>query len=112
MKEIDISLDLMKTIFRTRMDKCDERQLVFEVKQAKMREQAQKFEEFIKENDAKRLRADAKTKNEKLSFAGKCKEVSALQNEIEELDNSKGKLVTELGRKHLNVVTNGFDSVL
>lgn len=84
------------------MDKCDERRLFFEGKQAKMREQVQKFEEFIKENDAKRLRAEAKTKNEKLSFAGKCKELNALQIEIEELENLRCKLVTELGEDNEN----------
>ena len=102
MKEIDVSLSLMKTLYKARMDKCDERRLLFEIKEAKMREQVQKFEEFIKENDAKRLRAEAKTKNEKLSFAGKCKELNALQIKIEELDNSRCKLVTELGMNNEN----------
>jgi predicted nucleic acid-binding Zn-ribbon protein len=100
MKEVDISLDLMKSVYNSRMEKCDERRLLYEVKQAKMRDQVQKFEEFIKENDAKRVRAEAKAKNEKLSVAGKCKELSALQHEIEELNDSRGKLVIELGENN------------
>ena len=75
-----------------------------------MREQVQKFEEFIMENDAKRLRAEAKAKNEKLSFTGKCKELSDLQHQIEELDISRGKLVFELGETSQNYVTCTCDS--
>lgn len=97
MREVDISLDLMKKDYKKRMDECEERRILFEGKQAKMREQVLKFEKFIQENDAKRLRADAKAKHERQLYAEKCKEMSALKSKIEELDKSRDELVIELG---------------
>lgn len=97
MREIDVSFDLMKKDYKKRMDECEERRLLFEVKQAKMGEQVLKFEKFIQENDAKRLRADAKAKHERQLYTEKCKELSSLKSKIEELDRSRDELVIELG---------------
>lgn len=97
MREVDISLDLMKKDYKKRMDECEERRLLFEVKQAKMREQVLKFEKFIQENDAKRLRAELKSKQERQFFAEKCKELMSLKAKIDELEKSRGELVIELG---------------
>jgi hypothetical protein len=97
MREVDVAFDLMKKDYKKRMDECEERRLLFEVKQAKMREQVLKFEKFIQENDAKRLRADAKAKHERQLYTEKCKELSALKSKIEELDQSRDELVIELG---------------
>ena len=99
MREVDVSLDLMKKDYKKRMDECEERRLLFEVKQSKMREQVLKFEKFIQENDAKRLRADAKAKHERQLYAEKCKEISTLKSKIEELDKSRDELVIDLGEK-------------
>ena len=97
MREVDVSLDLMKKDYKSRMDECEDRRVLFEVKQAKMREQVLKFEKFIQENDAKRIRAEAKAKNERQLFAEKCKEMGTLKSKIEELDKLRDILVTELG---------------
>ena len=97
MREVDVSLDLMKKDYKSRMDECEDRRVLFEVKQAKMREQVLKFEKFIQENDAKRIRAEAKAKNERQLFAEKCKEMGTLKSRIDELDKLRDILVTELG---------------
>jgi len=96
MREVDISLDLMKKDYKKRMDECEERRLLFEGKQAKMREQVLKFEKFIQENDAKRLRAETKSKYERQLFADKCKEMSTLKMKIDEMEQTRVELVIEL----------------
>lgn len=98
MREVDVSLDFMKKDYKKRMDECEERRLLFEIKQAKMREQVLKFEKFIQENDAKRLKAETKAKHERQLYAEKCKEMSSLKAKIEELDKSRIDLVIELGK--------------
>ena len=56
----------MKLDYKKRMDICEQRRVQFELKQLKMRDQVLKFEKFIQENDAKRLRAEIKIKQVKL----------------------------------------------
>ena len=97
MREVDMALDMMKKDYKKRMDECEERRLQFENKQLKMREQVLKFEKFIQENDAKRLRAEAKARHERLLFAEKCKELNALQEQLRLLEESRGSLYRELG---------------
>ena len=97
MREVDESLKLMKTDYKKRMEECEERRLGFEAKQAKMREQVLKFEKFIQENDAKRLRADAKAKLERRQFEDKCKELSALATRIVEMEAQQRLLHEDLG---------------
>ena len=79
------------------MEDCEERRLAFETKQAKMREQVLKFEKFIQENDAKRLRAEAKAKSEQKQYQEKCKELSALANRIVEMETQQRSLHEDLG---------------
>jgi ribosomal protein S20 len=97
MREVDASLDLMRKDYKKRMEECESRRLQFEERQSKMREQVIKFEKFIQENDAKRLRAEAKAKHERQQFMEKCKELSALQQQLESLELSKEELCNELG---------------
>lgn len=52
----------MKADYKKRMDACEERRVQFEMNQARLREQVLKFENFIKENDLKRQRAETKAK--------------------------------------------------
>lgn len=52
----------MKADYKKRMDACEERRDQFEMNQARLREQVLKFENFIKENDLKRQRAETKAK--------------------------------------------------
>jgi hypothetical protein len=98
MREVDESLELMKKDHKKRMDECEERRLQFEVKQAKMREQVLKFEKFIQENDAKRLRAEAKAKLEKKLHDEKVREILMLQEKISKLEEDVKSLSDELGK--------------
>ncbi len=99
MREVDESLELMKKDHKKRMDECEERRLQFEVKQAKMREQVLKFEKFIQENDAKRIRAELKVKQEKKLFEEKVKEIHLLLEKIQKLEDDQKLLSDELIKK-------------
>lgn len=98
MREVDESLELMKKDHKKRMDECEERRIQFEVKQAKIREQVLKFEKFIQENDAKRLRAEAKAKLEKKLHDEKVKEIAMLLEKIQHLEEDVKLLNEELSK--------------
>jgi chromosome segregation ATPase len=89
MKEVDSALELMKSDYKRRMDECEERRIAFENKQAKMRDQVLKFEKFIQENDAKRLRAENKAKGERKQYMEKLDEVAALTESINKLEKEQ-----------------------
>ena len=99
MREVDESLELMKRDHKKRMDECEERRLQFEIKQAKMREQVLKFEKFIQENDAKRIRAELKVKQEKKLYEEKVKELMSLAERIQKLEEEQKVLGAELSKK-------------
>ena len=99
MREVDEALELMKKDYKKRMDECEERRLQFEQKQAKMRDQVLKFEKFIQENDNKRIRADAKAKQEKKLYEEKCKEIQSLQEKMAQSEISQKDLLTELSKR-------------
>lgn len=96
MREVDEALELMKEEFKNRMEACEERRMQFELKQAKMREQVLKFEKFIQENDAKRQRAEKKTKEEKKTYEVKCQELNMLNKKIEDMENAQKDLEKQL----------------
>ena len=100
MREVDTSLDMMKKDYKKRMDECEQRRLQFEKKQARMRDQVLKFERFIQENDAKKLRAEAKAKHERQLFGEKSKELFALTEELAELESVRGAVYKELESKN------------
>lgn len=99
MKEVDSALELMKNDYKRRMDECEERRIAFENKQAKMREQVLKFEKFIQENDAKRLRAENKAKAERKQFMEKLDEIAALSENIKSLDAEKKEYTEKLNKR-------------
>ena len=99
MKEVDDALELMKRDYKHRMDACEERRLQFELKQAKMREQVLKFEKFIQENDAKRLRAEARAKQERKLYEERCKEISTIMLDIDSLEQQQRTLLEEVARR-------------
>lgn len=96
MREVDETLELMKKDHKKRMDECEERRIQFELKQGKIREQVLKFEKFIQENDAKRLRAEAKAKLEKKLHDEKVKEIAMLLEKIQKLEDEVKLLSEEL----------------
>lgn len=97
MREVDDSLELMKKDYKRRMDECEERRALFESKQAKMREQVLKFEKFIQENDAKRMRAEIKAKQERKIYEDKIKELNLLNEKILKLEVDQKELSNDLG---------------
>jgi flagellar biosynthesis GTPase FlhF len=101
MREVDEALELMKDEFKNRMEACEERRMQFELKQAKMREQVLKFEKFIQENDAKRQRAEKKTKEERKTYEAKCQELNMLNKKIEEMESAQKNLEKQLRKLHL-----------
>ncbi len=102
MREVDDSLELMKKDYKKRMDDCEERRVLFESKQAKMRDQVLKFEKFIQENDAKRQRAEAKARQEKKLFEDKIREINFLTDRIQKLEIEQNELNTDLGKYSLS----------
>lgn len=97
MREVDDSLELMKKDYKRRMDECEERRALFESKQSKMREQVLKFEKFIQENDAKRMRAEIKAKQERKLYEDKIKELNLLNEKILSLEVDQKELSDDLG---------------
>ena len=96
MREVDDSLELMKKDYKKRMDDCEERRVLFESKQAKMREQVLKFEKFIQENDAKRQRAEIKARQEKKLFEDKIRVLNSFAEKIQKLEVEQNDLNSEL----------------
>lgn len=96
MREVDNALEDMKRDYKCRMDLCEERRIQFELRQGKMREQVCKFEKFIQENDAKRQRAELKCKQERKLYEEKCKELSSLADNLEELMRKQKELEADL----------------
>jgi len=86
MREVDEALEITKKDYKKRIEECEERRMLFEAKQSKMREQVLRFERFIQENDAKRVRAEAKIKAEKALFQEKCREIQHLSEKLEALE--------------------------
>jgi hypothetical protein len=95
MKEVDNALELMKNDYKRRMDECEERRISFETKQAKMRDQVLKFEKFIQENDAKRLRAESKAKAERKQYLEKLEEIERKKVEHSRLEIEQQELKRE-----------------
>lgn len=100
MREIDEALELMKETYKNRTNACEERRHLFELKQAKLREQVAKFEKFIQENDAKRQRAEMKAKQEKKLYDQKVQELSMLAEKIEQLEKDQRELEHQLDIKN------------
>lgn len=90
--EVDDALEFMKEEYHQRMEKCDQRQLDFERRQAEMKDQVLKFEKFIQENDAKRARAESKSKQEKRLLEQKELDLRRLTQELEAAMAEEGKL--------------------
>ena len=60
MAEVQQQLDRKKDEFRQRMQRCQEKEVELAAKQEGLKEQVRKFDKFLKENDAKRVRATAR----------------------------------------------------
>ncbi|EGF78277.1 hypothetical protein BATDEDRAFT_26838 [Batrachochytrium dendrobatidis JAM81] len=65
MHAIQTLLEKKRVEFSKRMEECREKQEELKAKQKQIRDRVTKFEKFLKENDAKRQRANVKSINEK-----------------------------------------------
>ena len=65
MQEVQQQLDRKKEEFRARMQRCQEKEVDLAARQEDIKEQVRKFDKFLKDNDAKRVRADRKVQEEK-----------------------------------------------
>jgi hypothetical protein len=96
MREVDEALDFMKEEFKQRMEACDERQRLFELKQSEMKEQVARFEKFVQENDGKRARAEQKTKLEAKLRLQQEEKLGELQERLREMQRERESLEHDL----------------
>nr|CCA22117.1 conserved hypothetical protein [Albugo laibachii Nc14]CCA23391.1 conserved hypothetical protein [Albugo laibachii Nc14] len=67
LREIDDALEYMKEDYAQRMEACSTKEQELARKQLEMKEQIQRFDKFIKENESKCLKAEARFKSERRS---------------------------------------------
>lgn len=96
MFEVDDALEFMKEEYKLRMEACEQRQRKFEKKQAEMKEQVNKFEKFIQENDGKRQRAELKAKQERKLAEQKDSELRGQLLELERLEEKRRQQIGDL----------------
>ncbi|KND05092.1 uncharacterized protein SPPG_00766 [Spizellomyces punctatus DAOM BR117] len=65
MQSVQSQLEKKRLDFARRMEECREKQEELKAKQKQIRDRVTKFEKFLKENDAKRQRANAKAQAER-----------------------------------------------
>ena len=101
MAEVQQSLDRKKEEFRLRMQKCQEKEVELAAKQEGLKDQVRKFEKFLKENDAKRVRANRKAQEEIKLREQKQAEKVVMTEQLEEQEQKRNQLQDELSKKAL-----------
>ncbi|ELU04528.1 hypothetical protein CAPTEDRAFT_220283 [Capitella teleta] len=102
-KEIEVDkvseeLARKRAEFRERMEKCAEQQVEIQKKQQRMRDRVNKFEKFIKENEAKRRRAIQKYQTEVKTREQKHTEHEMVQQQLASLETRHEYLKNKLAR--------------
>ncbi|KAI8907472.1 hypothetical protein DFJ77DRAFT_180125 [Powellomyces hirtus] len=82
MQAVQAELEKRRLEFAKRMADCKDRQEGLRAKQKQIRDRVTKFEKFLKENDAKRQRANLKAQTEKKLREQKEQELSTLQRQL------------------------------
>ncbi|KAJ3061895.1 hypothetical protein HDU98_002218 [Podochytrium sp. JEL0797] len=80
MNQVQSNLENKRAEFSKRMEECREKQEELRIKQKQIRERVTKFEKFLKENDAKRQRANMKAMSERKLREQKEQENQQLQH--------------------------------
>ncbi|KAJ3223482.1 hypothetical protein HK099_001065 [Clydaea vesicula] len=115
MHQVQQLLEKKRIEFAKRMEECREKQEELKVKQKQIRERVFKFEKFLKENDAKRQRANVKAQTEKKLREQKEQELLGLQKQLmEESKNSKNILtmlphINDILMRHKTLVETNED---
>lgn len=99
MAEVQQQLDRKKEEFRARMQRCQEQEVLLASKQEDIKEQVRKFDKFLKDNDAKRVRADRKVQEEKKSREQKESERLKLFEDARATDERRQQLKFEVEAK-------------
>ncbi|KAJ3257204.1 Coiled-coil domain-containing protein 42 [Boothiomyces macroporosus] len=99
MQQVQQQLEKRRLDFAKRMEECREKQDELRSKQKQIKERVAKFEKFLKENDAKRLRANAKAVVEKKLREQKEAELAAIQRQLQ-VELGKSKSVLKLIKQH------------
>jgi len=99
MAEVQQQLDRKKDEFRQRMQRCQEKEVDLAAKQEAIKEQVRKFDKFLKDNDAKRVRANRKAQEEIKLRESKELEKKDLANELKKQEEKRNELQSELARK-------------
>ena len=98
MEDAQIELDRKKEEIRLRMLRCQEKEDELAETQAALRLQVVKFEKFLKDNDAKRLRSHRKALDEIKQREAYEKDIEAQANELAELHARKRERAELLDR--------------
>jgi len=99
MQEVQQLLDRKKEEFRTRMQRCQEKEVDLAARQEDIKEQVRKFDKFLKDNDAKRVRADRKVQEERKAAEQKEREKQELLVVLEREDEKRLALKEEVEAK-------------
>ncbi|KAI8826081.1 uncharacterized protein EV422DRAFT_563890 [Fimicolochytrium jonesii] len=99
MQAVQLELEKRRLEFAKRMSGCKDRQEELRSKQKQIRDRVNKFERFLKENDAKRQRANLKAQTEKKSREQKEHELLGLLKQLN-LEQIKHGSVLHLIKKY------------
>lgn len=96
MAEVQQQLDRKKEEFRSRMQRCQEKEVALASRQEDIKEQVQKFDKFLKDNDAKRVRADRKVQEERKAAEQKEREKQELIQFLQREEQKRQALKAEV----------------
>lgn len=98
MQEVQTELDRKKAEFEERMRRCKAKEMELASKQKKIEKSVERFEKFVKENDAKRVRAQRREKEEMVAARQKQHDIEALQRDLAKYQQQKRDLIKLLER--------------
>eukprot|EP00049_Salpingoeca_infusionum_P010341 m.175736 g.175736 ORF g.175736 m.175736 type:complete len:319 (-) comp14622_c0_seq5:167-1123(-) len=89
LEEVEDALEAQKEDFKVRMESLQQRRAELERKEYQLQENLLKFDRFLKENDARRERAELKTKQETKLADERESEMQALQQRLRLLHEAR-----------------------
>ena len=98
MQEVQLALERKKAEFEERMRRCKAKEMELASKQKKIEKSVERFEKFVKENDAKRVRAQRREKEEMVAARQKQHDIEALQRDLAKYQQQQRDLITLLER--------------